>query len=429
MANSLWRETMSVTQEPIDLGGASTAVTSAPVEFNPLAAEFRDNPQPFYRQLREVDPVHWSPFLGFWVLTRYADCVAVLRDAKRFSADPRDLAIYEALMQGVGEQRPLIQMQRKWMLMLNPPDHTRLRTLVTKAFTPRVVENMRPRIQAITDELLDYVQSAGRMDVIADLSFPLPVIVIAQMLGVPAEDRDKFKAWTPDLARTLDPIISPEILDAGDAATLAFYDYFRTLVAKRRKDPQDDLLSALIAAEEKGDRLTEDELLATAILLLGAGHETTMNLIGNGLLALFRHPDQLAKLKADPTLIQSAVEECLRFDGPVQMTARTALEDIEIDGKTVTKGQQAVIVLAAANRDPAQFVEPDRFDITRKDSSHIAFSHGIHYCLGAPLARVEAQIVINTLLQRMPSLRLATDHLEWRETVTIRGLKALPVTF
>lgn len=402
---------------------------SLPVEFNPLSSEFRADPHPFYHQLRTIEPVHWSPFLGFWVLTRYADCVAVLRDAKRFSADPRDLAIYEALMQGIGEQRPLMQMQRKWMLLLNPPDHTRLRTLVTKAFTPRVVENMRPRIQAITDELLDHVQTAGQMDVIADLSFPLPVIVIAQMLGVPAEDRDKFKAWTPDLARTLDPIISPEILDAGDAATLAFHEYFRTLVEKRRQDPQEDLLSALIAAEEQGDRLTEDELLATAVLLLGAGHETTMNLIGNGLLALFRHPDQLAKLKADPTLIHSAIEECLRFDGPVQMTARTAVEDVEIEGKTLAKGQQAIIVLAAANRDPAQFAEPDRFDIARKDNPHIAFSHGIHYCLGAPLARVEAQIALNTLLRRMPNLRLQTEDLEWRETVTIRGLKALPVVF
>ena len=400
-----------------------------PVEFNPLTTEFRVDPHPSYRQLREVDPVHWSPFLGFWVLTRYADCVSVLRDAKRFSVDPRDLAIYETLMQGVGEQRPLVQMERKWMLMLNPPDHTRLRTLVTKAFTPRVVENMRPRIQAITDELLDRVQPAGRMDIIADLSFPLPVIVIAQMLGVPAEDRDKFKSWTTDLARTLDPIISPEVLDAGDAATLAFTDYFKTLVAKRRKDPQDDLLSALIVAEEKGERLTEEELIATAVLLLGAGHETTMNLIGNGMLALFRHPDQMGKLRADSSLIANAVEECLRFDGPVQMTARTAVEDVEIDGKAITKGQQAVIVLAAANRDPAQFAHPDQFNIAREENPHIAFSHGIHYCLGAPLARGEAQIVINTLLRRLPNLRLATEELEWRDTVTIRGLKSLPVLF
>jgi len=408
---------------------ASKNSLSVPVEFNPLSAEFRADPHPFYRRLREVDPVHWSSFLGFWVVTRYADCVSILRDAKRFSVDPRDLAIYEALMQGVGEQRPLMQMERKWMLMLNPPDHTRLRTLVTKAFTPRVVENLRPRIQEIVDDLLDKVQDAGGMDVIADLSYPLPVIVIAGMLGVPVEDRDKFKAWTTDLARTLDPIISPEVLDAGDAAALAFSDYFKALVAKRRNDPQEDLLSALIAAEEQGDRLTEEELIATAVLLLGAGHETTMNLIGNGLLALFRHPDQLEKLRADPSRIQGAIEECLRFDGPVQMTARTAVEEIEIGGKTLTKGQQAVIVLAAANRDPVQFADSDTFDITRKDNVHIAFSHGIHYCLGAPLARAEAQIVIKTLLHRMPNLRLATEELEWRETVTIRGLKALPVLF
>jgi cytochrome P450 len=399
------------------------------VEFNPLLPEFRVDPHPFYQQLRTHDPVHWSAFLGFWVLTRYADCVTVLRDAKRFSADPRDITNYDVLMQNIGENRPLIQMQRNWMLLLNPPDHTRLRTLVTKAFTPRVAENMRPRIQGLVDELLDQVQSAGKMDVIADLAYPLPVIVVAGMLGVPVEDRDKFKAWTRDLARTLDPILSPEILEAGDAATLAFIDYFKALVEKRRKDPQDDVLSALIAAEEQGDRLSEDELLATAILLLGAGHETTMNLIGNGLLALFRNPAQLEKLKADPTLIQSAVEEFLRFDGPVQMTARTALEPVEIGGRTIEKGQQAVIVLAAANRDPAQFADPDSLDIARKENPHIAFSHGIHYCVGAPLARAEAQIVFETLLRRMPKLRLQTEELEWRETVTLRGLKALPVGF
>ncbi len=420
---------MSVTQDAMGPGAISAAAAVAPVEFNPLSSEFRSDPHSSYRLLREHDPVHWSPFLGLWVLTRYADCVTVLRDAKRFSADPRDLAIYEMMMQGVGEQRPLMQMQRKWMLLLNPPDHTRLRTLVTKAFTPRVVENLRPRIQEIVNDLLDKVQDAGRMDVIAELSYPLPVIVIAGMLGVPVEDRDKFKAWTTDLARTLDPIVSPEVLEAGDAATVAFTDYFKALVAKRRQDPQEDVLSALIAAEEQGDRLTEEELIATAVLLLGAGHETTMNLIGNGLLALFRHPDEMGKLKADRSLIPSAVEEFLRFDGPVQMTGRTALEDVEIKGKTIEKGQQAVIVLTAANRDPAHFTNPDTLDIARKDNPHIAFSHGIHYCLGAPLARVEAQIAIETLLRRFPNLRLSTEELEWRETVTLRGLKALPIAF
>jgi cytochrome P450 len=362
-------------------------------------------------------------------LSRYADCVAVLRDATRFSADPRDLANYDLLMQGIGEDRPLMQMQRKWMLLMNPPDHTRLRTLVTKAFTPRVVESLRPRIQEVVDQLLVAVQEAGAMDVIADLAYPLPVIVIAGMLGVPAEDRESFKGWSRDLARTLDPIITPEVLTAGDEATVAFIDYFRALVAKRRKDPQDDLLSGLIAAEEQGDRLSEDELLATAVLLFGAGHETTMNLIGNGLLALLRNPHQFEKLRDDPSLAPSAVEEFLRYDGPVQMTARTALEDVEINGRTIAKGQQAVILLGAANRDPAQFADPDRLDLTRRDNRTLAFSHGIHYCLGAPLARVEAQIAINTLLRRLPALRLQTEELEWRETVTLRGLKALPAVF
>jgi pimeloyl-[acyl-carrier protein] synthase len=355
--------------------------------------------------------------------------VMILRDAARFSADPRDLVNYEMLIQGIGEDRPLVQMQRKWMLLSNPPDHTRLRTLVTKAFTPRVVEGMRPRIQEIVDSLLDAVQSKHLMDVIADLAYPLPVIVIAGMLGVPTEDREKFKGWSRDLARTLDPILTPDVLTAGDEATVAFIDYFRALVAKRRKDPQDDLLSALSAAEEQGDRLSEDELLATAVLLFGAGHETTMNLIGNGLLALLQHPQQMEMLKRDPGLIHTAVEEFLRYDSSVQMTARTALADIEIDGKVMAQGQQAILVLGAANRDPVQFADPDRLDITRKDNRHIAFSHGIHSCLGAPLARVEAQIAINTLLRRMPALRLQIEDLEWRETVTLRGLKALPVTF
>lgn len=403
--------------------------TSTSVEFNPLLPEFRVNPYPFYHQLRAADPVHWSGFLGFWVLSRYADCVMVLRDATRFSADPKDLAIDPRLLQGLGDDRPLMQMQQKWMLLMNPPDHTRLRTLVTKAFTPRVVEGMRPYIQDLVDQLLDAVQTARTMDVIADLAYPLPAIVIAGMLGVPVEDRDQLKGWSSTLARTLDPVVTPEILAAGDEATLAFIDYFSSLVAKRRQDPQDDLLSGLIAAEEQGDRLSEDELLATAILLFGAGHETTMNLIGNGLLALFRNPDQLEKLRRDPALIHSAVEEFLRYDSAVQMTARTAIEDLEINGRTVSKGQQVIILLGAANRDPVQFPDPDRLDIMRAENRHIAFSHGIHYCLGAPLARVEAQLAINTLLRRMPALQLQNEDLEWREMVTLRGLKALPVVF
>ncbi len=408
---------------------AEIEVALPPVEFNPFLPEFRENPYPFYYRLRSLDPVHWSDIAGRWVLTRYSDCVAILRDATRFSADPNTWNGYADFVVAQGGPGPLLEMETHWMLMKDPPDHTRLRTLVTKAFTPRVAEGMRPRVQARVDELLDSVRAAGRMDVIADLAFPLPTIVICEMLGVPVEDREQFKGWTRDLARSLDPIVTPDIIATADQATVAFTDYFRALIAIRRKNPQPDLLSSLIATEEQGDRLTEDELIATAILLLGAGHETTMNLIGNGMLALLRNPDQLDKLKRDPTLITSAVEELLRYDGSVQMTARTALVDVEIGGKTIPKGVQAIIVLGAANRDPAQFPDPDRLDITRPDNRHIVFSYGIHHCLGAPLARVEAQVTINTLLRRMPNPRLTGEMLEWRETVTLRGLKALPITF
>lgn len=408
---------------------AALDLSSLPVEFNPFLPEFHENPYPFYHRLRSLDPVHWSDIAGRWVLTRYSDCVAVLRDATRFSADPNTWSGFTDFVAAQGGPGPLMEMETNWMLLKDPPDHTRLRTLVTKAFTPRIAEGMRPRVQAIVDNLLDNVQTAGRMDLIAELAFPLPTFVICEMLGVPVEDRDQFKGWTRDLARSLDPIVTPEIIAAADQATVAFADYFRSLVATRRKNPQNDLLSGLIAAEEQGDHLSEGELLATAILLLGAGHETTMNLIGNGTLALLRNPDQLEKLKRDPTLMPSAVEEFLRYDGSVQMTARTALVDAEIGGKIIAKGVQAIIVLGAANRDPAQFPDPDRLDITRQDNRHIVFGYGIHHCLGAPLARVEGQVTINTLLRRMPNLQLTGEPLEWRETVTLRGLKALPVTF
>lgn len=405
-------------------------VVSDIVEFNPFNPEFRLNPYPFYHRLRTVDPVHWSDIANRWVLTRHADCIAVLRDATRFSADPYKWDAFEEFLQAQGGgDSPLLRMQTNWMLMKDPPDHTRLRTIVTKAFTPRVAEGMRPRIQAIVDALLDKMQAAGKMDVIADFAYPLPTVVICEMLGVPVEDQEQFKTWTRDLARSLDPIVTPEIIEAANQATVSFYSYFRALIAKRRQNLQNDLLSGLIAAEEAGDRLNEEELVATAILLLGAGHETTMNLIGNGMLALLRHPEELARLKVAPVIMPSAVEEFLRYDGSVQMTARNTLVDVEIGGKTIPKGHQAIILLGAANRDPEVFPDPDRLDITRKDNKHIVFSYGIHHCLGAPLARVEAQVAFATLLRRMPNLRLATEDLEWRETVTLRGLKSLPVAF
>ena len=399
-----------------------------PLEFNPLQQDFRQNPYPAYRRFREADPVHWSAVFGFWVCTRYDDIVSILRHSKA-SANPRDWERFDDYVEALGGTGPADAMQSRWMLLKNPPDHTRLRKLVTKAFTPRVVENMRAHIQDIVHGLLDAVHAKRRFDIIQDLAFPLPVIVIAELIGVPTQDREYFKDWTAALARSLDPIITPEITQAADKATEELLAYFTALVAERRDSPQDDLLSGLIAAEEEGDKLDEDELLAMTILLFAAGHETTMNLIGNGMLALFRNPDQMAKLKVDPALIKTAVEEFLRYDGSVQITARAALEDIEVGGKTIRKNQQALLLLGAANRDPAHFSDPDRLDITRQENPHLTFGHGIHHCLGAPLARVEAQIAINSMLRRMPDIQLATDQLEWRDMLTLRGLKALPVVF
>lgn len=408
--------------------GTTLADSPRPIEFNPFVPEFRNNPYPFYYELRQADPVHWSEAFRFWVITRYADCVTLLRHSKA-STNPRDWERYNDYMEALGGEGPAADMQQKWMLLRNPPDHTRLRKLVTKAFTPRVVEGMRPHIQSIVDDLLNLGHSKSSFDIIADLAFPLPVIVIAELIGVPVEDRDQFKEWTGALARSLDPVVTPEIAQAANSATDSFVDYFTHLVAERRTRPREDLLSALIAVEEEGDRLTEDELLSNIILLFAAGHETTMNLIGNGMLALFRTPDQLAKLKADPSLIETAVEEFLRYDGSVQVTARVALEDIELGGKRIHKNQQSLLLLGSANHDPAKFDHPDTLDITRQDNPHLTFGHGIHHCLGAPLARVEAQLAINTMLRRLPNIKLAADKVEWREMITLRGLRELPVTF
>lgn len=395
------------------------------VQFNPFAPEFHENPYPFYHRLRAEDPVHQSP-LGFWVLTRYDDVEMVLRDP-RFGR-----AGFEALLEaafGGDADRPRLPTS---MLFRDPPDHTRLRSLVNRAFTPRVVEGMRPHIQEIVDRLLDRIQGGGALDVMADLAYPLPVTVICEMLGVPAEDRDSIRQWSADVARSLDAIGLPsdrEIAERGQAGRHFLGEYFRSLIPERGKRPRADLLSSLISAEEQGDKLSEGELLATCVLLFVAGHETTVNLIGNGLLALLRHPAELQRLRGDPLLIQSAVEELLRYDSPVQRTGRITNAEVEIDGRRIEKGQMVVAAIGAANRDPARFPDPDRLDIGRRDNHHISFGFGIHFCLGAPLARVEGQIAIGTLLRRAPALALATETPEWRESSTLRGLKALPVTF
>jgi pimeloyl-[acyl-carrier protein] synthase len=399
-----------------------------PLQFNPYIPEVHADPYPLYRRLREEDPVH-ETFQGVWVLSRYADCQAVLRDG-RFSSDSRNSVLFEAFRQSMElEPSPLEESAMRTMLFLDAPDHTRLRALVSKAFTARVVDGMRTKAQAVVDSLLDRALARGGMDVVADLAYPLPLTVICEMLGVPVADHALFRHWSADLVLTLDPILSPEVLARANRATSGFAEYFRGLVARRRADPGEDLLTALIAAEDEGRSLTEDELLSMCILLLVAGHETTVNLISNGMLALLRNRSQLDRLRAEPALIRTAVEELLRYDSPVQLTGRIPLEDVEIGGKGIGKGQEVVALIGAANRDPAQFLEAERLDLGRSENRHIAFGAGVHFCLGAPLARLEGQIAIGSLVQRVPKIELAVDELEWRETVTLRGLKRLPVAF
>jgi cytochrome P450 len=393
--------------------------------FNPLLPEFHADPYPFYKRLREKEPIHQSP-MGFWVLTRYEDCVAVLRD-QRFGREE-----FQQMLTAVyGDETEKPALPRS-MLFRDPPDHTRLRALVSKAFTPRMIETMREHIQEIVDRLLDRVQDAGRMDVIEDLAYPLPVTVICEMLGVPVDDHASIRGWSADIARSLDAIGLPSdggIVERGRTSRRALADYFRRLVPERRARPQNDLLSGLLAAEEQGDKLTPDEVIAMCLLLFIAGHETTVNLIGNGTLALLRHPEQLKKLRAEPSLIGNAVEELLRYDSPVQRTARITTTEVALAGQPLPKGTMVITALGAANRDPAQFADPDRLDVTRKDPRHISFGFGIHFCLGAPLARVEGQLALGTLLRRAPNLALAESNLEWRESSVLRGLKRLNVTF
>jgi pimeloyl-[acyl-carrier protein] synthase len=399
-----------------------------PLQFNPYLPEVHANPYPSYRRLREEDPVHES-FTGVWVLSRYADCQAVLRDG-RFSSDERKSDLFAVFRDSITpEAAAQFDDGGRSMLFLDPPDHTRLRALVNKAFTARVVEGMRPRIQAMVGSLLDQAVERGSMDVVGDLAYPVPITVICDLLGVPESDRALFREWSADVALSLDPMMSADVLARTNEAIAGFTEYFTGLVAARGTDPGEDLLTALIVAEDEGRSLTQDELLAMCILLLVAGHETTVNLISNGMLALLRNPEQLARLRADPSLIRTGVEELLRYDSPVQLSARIPLEDVDIGGKRVLKGQQVVALNGAANRDPAQFADPGRLDLGRRDNRHLAFGAGIHFCLGAPLARVEGQVAIGELVRSAAKIELAEESLEWRETVTLRGLKRLPVAF
>lgn len=404
-------------------------------QFDLNSAEFLVNPYPVYDQLRSTDPVFWSEQNSYWLLTRYADIVSLI-PSQQLSSN-RIVAHSDRMPAEIKERfRPFFTAVSSWMLMVDPPDHTRLRGLVSKAFTPGVVANMQSLIQELVDDMLTRVQPQGRMDVITDLANPLPAIVIAELLGVPRTDQQQFKQWSDDITNALSGIDSAKSKEElfglyviAQNSIIALSSYFLERVNELRLHPRENLLSALVQAEEQGDRLTEAELFANCVLLMTAGHETTTNLIGNGILALLHNPEQKKALTNNPELIVSAVEELLRFDSPVQKMARIALTDIDVAGKQIKQGQLVCFCFGAANRDPEHFPAPHQLDIARKPNRHLAFGHGLHYCVGAALARLEGQIAFNTVLRRLPYLRLESESLEWYRNFTLRGLKSLPVAF
>ena len=388
--------------------------------------EGRADPYPRYAALRERAPVHRSAF-GIWTLTNYDDCQMLLRHpgvGKDFSSAMNSLGLSDADR----EAQDRFRNDRSNMLVTDPPDHTRLRGLVTRAFTPRTVEKLRPRIVTLVDELLDGFGPA-ETEVMDALAFPLPVTVIGDMLGVPAEDRPLLRPLVRSVTAILELAVSPEALAEAADADSKLGAYFADLVADRRAHPRDDLLTKLIEAEDQGDQLTEHELISTVILLFAAGFETTTHLIGNGLLALLRNPGELARQRADRTLVRTAVEELLRYDSPVQIAARTTYEELNVGGQTIPAGNLVLAMLGAANRDPARFTEPERLDVGRDEGPPMSFGGGIHFCLGAALARLEGQIVLDRLLDRFATMELVGGPPTVRDSLTLRGLVDLRVRF
>lgn len=384
------------------------------------------NPYPLYQRLRSEDPVHWDPFLHAWVVTRYADVITVFqRFSARRTPTPEQLRTL-----GMVELTPLAQVMVRQMLFLDPPDHARVRGLASKAFTPARVAVLRSHIQDITTSLLDAVQATGEMDVLADLAYPLPAIVTAEMLGVPTSDWRQLIVWSADFAQVLGNFQhNPDYAHKALRSLSEMVAYFQAAVREQRAHPREGLISAFLNAEIDGDRLNEEEVIANTIVTMVGGQETTTNLIGNGLLTLLRHSEQREKLRADLSLIPSAVEELLRYESPSQHTARLAPHDTELGGKQIRQRQAVIAVMGAANRDPERFPEPDRLDICRQDNRHVAFAWASHFCFGAPLARIEGQVAFETVLRRMPALRLKPGPIAWRENLGLRGLKALQVTF
>lgn len=392
-----------------------------------------ENPFAIYSLLRTVRPVMRMPVQGYsgpgvWFLTRYEDVHDALRDP-RFSADRMRAPIIRENIERLPAFIRQTSQNARSMLNMDPPDHTRVRKLVNKAFTPRRIAGLRDHIELIVEELLAPVMKAGQMDVIDTLAAPLPAIVIAELLGVPSEDHRQFKSWAAELVAGL----GQPALSSGRASTAPamqkLFGYLTEIIAARRKEPRDDLISAMVLAQEEEDALSDNELLATSNLLLIAGHETTTNLIGNGLLALLREPDELERLRGDLRLLPTAIEELLRYDGPVQATIRVAREDLEIGGHPIEEGSLVLVGIGAANHDPAVFHEPERLDVGRDPNPHLAFGFGAHFCLGAPLARLEGEIALRVLLERFPDMTLATEAPEFRSNPVLRGLVSLPVSF
>ncbi len=392
-----------------------------------LDPEVLANPYTLFHRLRAEDPVHWDPFLHAWIVTRYSDVVHVLH---HFSAN-RTPTPEQLSAMGLSALNPIAQVMVRQMLFLDPPDHTRLRALASAAFTPARVERLRSHIQEIMDGLLDAVVWRGQLDLIADFASPAPAIVTAEMLGVPVEDHEKLKEWSADFAEMLgnfqhNPNRFPRVLQSVEDLC----NYFRSAMETHRLHPREGLVSAMMEAEVDGAKLTQDEIIANLIVTMVGGQETTTNLIGNGMLTLLRHPADMERLRSCPSLIPLAVEEMLRYESPSQHTARLAPADVELGGKRIRKRQAVIAVMAAGNRDPERFPDPDRFDITRTDNRHLAFGWAAHFCFGAALARLEGQIAFETLLRRLHNIRLDSDMpLVWRSNLGLRGLTTLPISF
>lgn len=403
-------------------------------KYDLYSEDFFPNAYETFAQMREHDPVLFQAGLDgetkLWFVTRYEDAEAVLLDDERFVRDPRLGLLPDQLAAFEAEYPEALEYVESHMLNRDGEDHKRLRRLVSKAFTPRMIEQLRPRIQEIADDLLDPVVAAGEMELVSTFAFPLPITVIAELLGVPAADREQFREWSDAFVR---PALTPEDQARTMQSMAQFVAYLHALFETRRAEPRDDLVSALVAVEDGGDTLSEKELTSMASLLIVAGHETTVSLIGNAVVALLTHPEQRALIENDPALLPRAVEELIRFDGPVERTLnRWAAEDVELGGQTVRRGESVIVVLGAADHDPERFDAPDTLDVTaERDARHLGFGRGSHFCLGAPLARVEAEIALATLFRRLPGLRLAIsrDELRWRPVPLFRSLVALPVAW